>query len=45
MLSLLARSHRDNIGLLVGYNEPMARRIVANAAETSSPDEAGEQEV
>jgi starch synthase len=29
MLSLLARSHRDNIGLLVGYNEPMARRIVA----------------
>jgi starch synthase len=29
MLSRLARSHRDNIGLLIGYNEPMARRIVA----------------
>jgi starch synthase len=29
MLSRLARRHRDNIGLLIGYNEPMARRIVA----------------
>ncbi len=29
MLSKLARSHRDNIGLLIGFNEPMARRIVA----------------
>ena len=29
MLSRLARSHRDHIGLLIGYNEPMARRIVA----------------
>jgi starch synthase len=29
MLSRLARSHRDDIGLLIGYNEPMARRIVA----------------
>jgi starch synthase len=29
MLSRLARSHRDHIGLLVGFNEPMARRIVA----------------
>ena len=29
MLSRLARSHRDNIGLLIGFNEPMARRIVA----------------
>ena len=29
MFSRLARSHRDNIGLLIGYNEPMARRIVA----------------
>ena len=31
MLSRLARSHRDNIGLLIGYNEPMARRIVAGS--------------
>jgi len=29
MLSRLARSHRDHIGLLIGFNEPMARRIVA----------------
>jgi starch synthase len=29
MLSRLARSHRDNIGLLIGFNEPMARRIMA----------------
>jgi starch synthase len=29
MLSKLARSHRDQIGLLIGFNEPMARRIVA----------------
>ena len=29
MLSRLARRHRDNIGLLIGFNEPMARRIVA----------------
>jgi starch synthase len=29
MLSRVARSHRDNIALLVGFNEPMARRIVA----------------
>ena len=29
MLSRLARAHRDNIGLLIGFNEPMARRIVA----------------
>jgi starch synthase len=29
MLSRLARCHRDNIGLLIGFNEPMARRIVA----------------
>jgi len=29
MLSRLARSHRDDIGLLIGFNEPMARRIVA----------------
>jgi starch synthase len=29
MLSKLARRHRDNIGLLIGFNEPMARRIMA----------------
>jgi starch synthase len=29
MLSRLARNHRDHIGLLIGFNEPMARRIVA----------------
>lgn len=29
MLSKLARSHRDHIGLLIGFNEPMARRIIA----------------
>ncbi len=29
MLSKLARSYRDDIGLLIGFNEPMARRIVA----------------
>ena len=29
MLSRLARSDRDHIGLLIGFNEPMARRIVA----------------
>ncbi len=31
MLSRLARSHRDHIGLLIGYNEPMARRVVAGS--------------
>jgi starch synthase len=31
MLSRLARSHRDDIGLLIGFNEPMARRIVAGS--------------
>jgi starch synthase len=31
MLSRLARSHRDSIGLLIGFNEPMARRIVAGS--------------
>ena len=29
MLSRLARGHRDHVGLLIGYNEAMARRIVA----------------
>jgi starch synthase len=31
MLSRLARSHHDDIGLLIGFNEPMARRIVAGS--------------
>jgi starch synthase len=31
MLSRIARSHRDHIGLLIGFNEPMARRIVAGS--------------
>ena len=29
MLSRAARRHRDDIAMLVGFNEPMARRIVA----------------
>jgi starch synthase len=29
MLSKLARSHHDDIGLLIGFNDPMARRILA----------------
>jgi starch synthase len=31
MLSRLARCHRDHIALLIGFNEPMARRIVAGS--------------
>jgi len=31
MLSRMARCHRDHIGLLIGFNEPMARRIVAGS--------------
>jgi len=31
MLNKLARSHRDNIAVLVGFNEPMARRIIAGS--------------
>ncbi|HSU06488.1 MAG TPA: glycogen synthase GlgA, partial [Acetobacteraceae bacterium] len=31
MLSKVARKHRDNIGVLVGFNEPMARRIVGGS--------------
>ena len=31
MLSRLARSHHDDIGLLIGFNEPMAHRIVAGS--------------
>jgi starch synthase len=29
MLSRTSRQHRDDIGVLIGFNEPMARRIVA----------------
>jgi starch synthase len=31
MLSRMARSHRDHIALLIGFNEPMVRRIVAGS--------------
>lgn len=31
LLSRVARRHRDHIGVLVGFNEPMARRIVAGS--------------
>jgi starch synthase len=31
MLSRVARRHRDDIGVLIGFNEPMARRIIAGS--------------
>lgn len=31
MLNRLSRRHRDNIGVLVGFNEPMAHRIIAGS--------------
>ena len=31
MLNRLSRRHRDHIGVLVGYNEPMAHRILAGS--------------
>ena len=31
MLNKLARSHRENIAVLVGFNEPMARRIIGGS--------------
>jgi len=31
MLNKLARSYRDNIAVLVGFNEPMARRIIGGS--------------
>jgi len=31
MLNKLARSHRENIGVLVGFNESMARRIIGGS--------------
>jgi starch synthase len=37
MLSRTSRRHRDNIGVLIGFNEPMARRIVAGSDFTLMP--------
>lgn len=31
MLSRTSRRHRDDVGVLIGFNEPMARRIVAGS--------------
>jgi starch synthase len=37
LLSRTSRRHRDDIGLLIGFNEPMARRIVAGSDFTLMP--------
>ncbi len=37
MLSRTARQHRDNVAVLVGFNEPMARRIIAGSDFTLMP--------
>src|ERR1700727_3937648 len=37
VLSLISRRHRDNIGVLIGFNEPTARRIVAGSDFTLMP--------
>ena len=37
MLSKVARQHRDDIAVLVGFNEPMARRIIAGSDFTLMP--------
>ena len=37
MLSRTSRRHRDDIGVLIGFNEPMARRIVAGSEFTLMP--------
>jgi starch synthase len=37
MLSRTSRRHRDDIGVLIGFNEPMARRIVAGSGFTLMP--------
>jgi starch synthase len=37
MLSRTSRRHRDDIGVLIGFNEPMARRIVAGSDVTLMP--------
>jgi starch synthase len=37
MLSRASRRHRDDVGVLIGFNEPMARRIVAASDFTLMP--------
>ena len=37
MLNRTSRRHRDDIGVLIGFNEPMARRIVAASDFTLMP--------
>jgi starch synthase len=37
MLSRTSRRYRDDIGVLIGFNEPMARRIVAGSDFTLMP--------
>ncbi|MDR3536995.1 MAG: glycogen synthase GlgA [Acetobacteraceae bacterium] len=37
MLSRTSRRHRDDIGILIGFNEPMERRIVAGSDFTLMP--------
>jgi starch synthase len=37
LLSRTSRRHRDDIGVLIGFNEPMARRIVAGSDFTLMP--------
>lgn len=37
MLSRASRRHREDIGVLIGFNEPMARRIVAGSDFTLMP--------
>jgi starch synthase len=37
MLSRTSRRHRDTIGVLIGFNEPMARRIMAGSDFTLMP--------
>ena len=37
VLSRTARQHRDNVAVLVGFNEPMARRIIAGSDFTLMP--------
>ena len=37
MLSRTARQHRDDMAVLVGFNEPMARRIIAGSDFTLMP--------
>jgi starch synthase len=37
MLNRVARQYRDNVAVLVGFNEPMARRIIAGSDFTLMP--------